>query len=710
LSVHAARISRTDGAPLAATLTRLATESWLAIAIAGAIVAIAFAATGGVVSVDGSTPSGAGLGPNTVVEMALTLAGGLLVVLAFARAHAGRVRVFGLGAATALFALAAYSALSVDWSLAPANSWLEANRTLAYAAAFAGAIALVRLSAGRWRSVIAGVMLAALVLSAYAVASKVVPATLDASDTNARLSVPFGYWNAVGLTAALGIVPSLWLGTRRDGHAVLSALAAPALCILLVALVLSYSRGSVLAAVIGVAVWFALVPLRLRALLLLVVGGLAAGAVVAWAFSQPALADDHVALAARTAAGHRLGLVLGAALVIAFAAALLLRFARDRNPLSASRRRMLGIAALAALALLPVAALGAAVHSSRGLFGTISHGWHELTTPNAQQPSNSASRLTAAGSMQALYWSYALDVFDAHPLAGAGAGAYAVAHERYMTGPAKALNAHGYIFQTLADLGLIGLALSLAVALAWGIAALRAVRPFRARAPGGEYAERIGLVTLVAVVITFVVHSSVDWTYFVPGDAVIALLCAGWVAGRGPARERQESGRPSLALLSRSPIAVAGAATAVAVALVVAWSQWQPLRSEQASVAGSLALANADSALNVADNSLGDRELAVARTDYLAAASRDPLDITPLIGLAGVYNNTVGETGLAQRTLERAVALQPSNAASWYALWQFDIGIPRYTKVGEQALAAAHHLYPYDPGLDKSALENAGVS
>ena len=61
-------------------------------------------------------------------------------------------------------------------------------------------------------------------------------------------------------------------------------------------------------------------------------------------------------------------------------------------------------------------------------------------------------------------------MFDAHPLTGAGAGAYAVAHQQYVTSPAKALNAHSYIFQTLADLGLLGLALSLAVAIGWGIA------------------------------------------------------------------------------------------------------------------------------------------------------------------------------------------------------------------------------------------------
>ncbi len=705
MSAHAAPIRRSGG-PLTDTAVGVVEQCWLSVVIAAVLAAICFGATGGIVSLDASSPSGSGLGPNTVVEMALTLGGGVLVALAFARERDRRIRVFGSAAAIALFALAAFSALSVDWSVSPANSWLEANRTFAYAAAFAGALALVRLVGDRWRSVIAGVLLATVVVGAYAVGSKIAPGSLDPSDTMARLRVPFGYWNAVGLIGALGLAPALWLGSRREGHGVINSLAAPAICLLLVTLVLSYSRGAVLASVVGVAVWFVVVPLRLRALAMLAIGAVTAGGVLAWTFAQPALADDNVALAARSAAGQRLGLVMGAALVVAFAAALVVRFAGDRAPLAPARRRALAIAAFAALALVPVAGVAAAAHSSRGLFGTISHGWEELTTPNAQQPSNSASRFASTGSMQALYWSYALDVFDAHPLAGAGAGAYGVASQRYMAGPAKALNAHGYVFQTLADLGLVGLALSLAVVVGWGLAALRTLAPFRARAPGSDAAERLGLATMAVVVVTFVVHSAVDWVYFIPGEAAIALLCAGWVAGRGPWREALEPGRASAARLARSPLAAAGAAAAIAIALVVAWSQWQPLRSEQAATAGSIAVGNADVELAAGQRAAARRQLVIARRDEAAAIARDPLDITPLVDLAGAYN-AAGRRALAQLTLERAVALQPSNAASWFNLWLLDSSIPRYEKLANQALAAAYQLDPYDPDLDQTTVATA---
>jgi O-antigen ligase len=565
LSAHAAPVSRPDARALRAALSRLALRSWLALGIGAAIAAISFGATANGVSVDGAYV-GSGLPSTTIVEIALTLGSGILVALASALEPRGRIRVFGIGAAIGLCALAALTALSISWSVAPSDSWLEANRTLSYAATFAGAIALVRLVGSRWRSVIAGLLIATVVLSAYAVLGHVIPESLDAGDSYARLQAPFDYWNAVGLTAALGIAPCLWLGARREGHGVLNALAAPALTLLLVALVLSYSRGAVLAAVIGTALWFVLVPLRLRAFALLAIAGVPAAAVIAWTLKQPALADDNVALAARSAAGHRLGLLLLAALVVSFAAALVVRFTAERHPLAARRRRGLSIAVACLLALIPVGGVAALAHSSRGFFGEISHGWHELTTPNGAQPGNSASRLTSGGSMQALYWHYAIEVFDTNPGLGAGAGAYPVAKQRFQRIPAEADNAHGYVFQTLADLGIAGLVLSLLAAAFWCVSAVRATGPHRARAPGAGAAERIGLLTLVAVVVTFTVHSAIDWTWFVPGDAVIALLCAGWVAGRGAPAVRQAPGRLSLTRLAHSPLAAAVAAAAIALA------------------------------------------------------------------------------------------------------------------------------------------------
>ncbi len=48
-----------------------------------------------------------------------------------------------------------------------------------------------------------------------------------------------------------------------------------------------------------------------------------------------------------------------------------------------------------------------------------------------------------------------------------------------------------------------------------------------------ELAERIGLITLAAVVLGFGVQGTLDWTWFFTGLGVPALLAAGWVAGRG---------------------------------------------------------------------------------------------------------------------------------------------------------------------------------
>ena len=108
---------------------------------------------------------------------------------------------------------------------------------------------------------------------------------------------PYGYWNAVGLTAAMGAIGCMWLGARRSGHALLSAMSYPAMGLLLLTLLLAYSRGALVALAVGLLAWFCIVPLRLRGAAVLLCGGVAAAAVAGWSFSVHALSAEQVPLA-----------------------------------------------------------------------------------------------------------------------------------------------------------------------------------------------------------------------------------------------------------------------------------------------------------------------------------------------------------------------------------------------------------------------------
>jgi hypothetical protein len=682
----------------------LPVDALVALALAALLVAVAFVARGGSV-----------LQRTTTVEIGVTLLGAAAVALAIL-AHPPRRRLWG-GATLLLFgALAVWTALSVAWSVQPSDSWQAANLTFAYLAAFAGAIALAHLAPGRWAGVLGGVVLASVVLSGYALLAKVFP-SISPLDLYARLRAPFDYWNAVGLMAALGIPGCLWLGARRDGHAALSALAVPALGLLLVALLLSYGRGPLLAAAVAIAVWFAAVPLRLRGLAVLATAGAGTAVVCAWAFANDALAKDGTPIDVRADAGHSLGLLLLVLLVVLALAGLALGFAMSRTALSPQRRRALGATVLAALALVPLAGLAALAVSDRGLSGSISHGWHQLTDPNAQQPANDPSRLASVGGVRARYWDNGFTIWRKAPWLGVGADGYATARRPIQPDRLRVRHAHGYVPQTLADLGAIGMGISVALLLAWLAAAARAtgVRPRRRwgawlwtlartrdahapppmRPPVQTTPERIGLMTLAATAIAFGVHSAVDWTWFVPATALAGLLSAAWVAGRGPLDEpvTADAARPSLPRgaagwrAARGRAALAG--LVVVVGLAGAWTIWQPQRAVDASDAALDAFA------------AGHLEQAMA--DARDAADRDSLSIDPLLTLAAIQT-AAREPAAARATLERAVDLQPANPETWLRLGQFEL---RRGRVGRalRLLGSALYLDPHGPEAQTSYAE-----
>ena len=89
--------------------------------------------------------------------------------------------------------------------------------------------------------------------------------------------------------------------------------------------------------------------------------------------------------------------------------------------------------------------------------GGYSGAFERLTDPNAQTPANTANRLTATASVRARYWDEAFKIHAAVPWLGAGAGAYGTARQRFRTQTLDVQHAHGYVPQTLADLGWFGL-------------------------------------------------------------------------------------------------------------------------------------------------------------------------------------------------------------------------------------------------------------
>ncbi|MDQ6811317.1 MAG: O-antigen ligase family protein, partial [Actinomycetota bacterium] len=504
---------------------------WPALIVAGLLCFVTFLAGGGL-----------SLARTTMVEMTLTLLAGAIVagVVLFARSPPG---ARGIWPAGLLVAFSALTALSVVWSVQPENSWQDAGRMFAYSGVFGASVALAGVTRARWPALLGGVILAAAVVCGYALLTKVFPDQLDAGDVYARLRAPYSYWNAIGLTAAMGAIGCLWLGARRSGHALLSALAYPLMGLMLVTLMLAYSRGALVALLVGLTLWFVIVPLRLRGAAVLLSGAVGAAVAVAWAFSRHALSSDGVALAARTSAGHQFGVLLATVLVGLTLAGLVLGFTTSRRAPAIASRRRAGALLLGILALALVGFVGALAVSHRGLSGSISHGLHSLTDTHARVP-NTPGRLTAVSSVRARYWNEALKVFKADPALGAGAEGYGTARLRYRSETIDVRHAHGYVVQTLADLGVVGLALTIALLFAWMISAGRATNPFNRRlvswrtpwrwrrSPTPYTPERIGMLSMLTLVVVFGIHSTVDWTWYVPGDACVALLCAGWLAGR----------------------------------------------------------------------------------------------------------------------------------------------------------------------------------
>ena len=641
--------------------------------LGAALVGVAFGAEGGTE-----------LTRTTVTGVLMVARSGVVIAAAFLWGRPGAIH----GMTTLLlFALLAFlTAVSVLWSIVPELTYVETGRTFAYLAVFAAAVAGARVAPRGAPQLLVGLLIGATVPVAYALASRVWPGTLAENEVSNRLGQPFDYWNAVGCVAAMAVPISLWLGSRRAGPAIARVLAYPSMGVCVLAILLTQSRGAAAAAAVGAVAWFALVPLRLRSLPVLVFPLVAASGVAAWALSKDPFAKSLQPLSAKEAVAGDFGALVLLLVVLMVLVGAAVEIVVERREPSARLRRRVGVVAVAVACLAPLGAFTSVAFSERGIGDRID----ELTSETEVAPQEGGGRVFAASSSRGKYWREAFRVFDDRPFEGVGAGAFEKARLRHRTDASVTQHAHGWIPQTMADFGVLGLVVTTLLLFAWVLAALSATgllprRLMRAEgedtpAPRRDWnAPRIALVTLALVPLVFGVQSLLDWTWFIPGNAAMALIAAGFLAGRGPLGEGDG---PEPAERPRRPdrFRVAAAVVAVGTALLLAWTIWQPEASDRAT----------NAALALADERKFDK--ALAKTED--AEDLNPLTPDPLLVRASV-NTAANREDDAQTNLELAVIRFPGDPQTWYRLAAFQLGTLDAPEQALETISGALYLNPH---------------
>jgi len=429
-------------------------------------------------------------------------------------------------AVAALFALVLWSLLSVTWSADAGATILSTERLLVYATALAAATLVVR--AQRYSALVAGVWAGVTLVCGYGVLTRLYPGRFaaDAEIAGRRLAQPVGYWNSLGLLAAVGAVVAVGLlaGTRSRA---LGAAAAASLVPLGLALYFTFSRGGTIALAVGAVVALALDPRRLRFALAGAVGGAAPALAVLEASSLSALTENGATVAQSASAGSTLMKVaLLCALVAAAAGAVLVE--ADRR-VDVSRNTRLAFAALLVVAVLAAAAAVSTKYGSPTSIGR--RAWHSFTAKPPTQTGDLNNRLlTLSNNGRLALWRVAWNDFAAHAAGGSGAGTYYAQWMQNRRDATQVRNAHNLYVETLAELGLPGLLLLAAGLLAPLAAVVRARKLPLVAAAAGAY-------------VAFLLHAAFDWDWQLPGVTLAPLLLgAAVLAAARPAGRRFAAG------------------------------------------------------------------------------------------------------------------------------------------------------------------------
>jgi hypothetical protein len=552
-----------------------------------------------------------------------------------------------------LAAFALWALLSTVWSPGATAPVLEAERGLLYVAAAAAAILLLSFREA-FSALLGGVVAGAVAVALYALATRLFPGRVGGAydpSSGYQLAEPLGYWNALGLLTAIAIL--LAGGFAAHGSRLLTrALAAVSLVVLLPTLYFTFSRGALVALVVGAIVQIAADARRARLLATGLVLGAPALLGVFLASRYHALTTPGDSLTTAQREGRELAAILVVLAVIAVAAALALHLADRRLHVSDRAGRLL-VGLVAAAALLCAAGVLVAAGGPVAAAERAADTFRE--SPPPAEGDLQRRLLSASGNGRSEYWRVVGVMILEEPLLGGGAGSFEAHWFRERSVAFHARDAHNLYLETLAELGPVGLALLLGT-LALPLLALPSARRF-AYAPAA-----------VGAFAAYLVHAGIDWDWEVPAVTVPAIFCAAVLLARSRPDEPPwlTGRRRALTLALLAPLAV--------VALVGHVGN----RAASASIAATEA---GDPA-----RGLAEAKRAITWAPWSEEAWQ----------LKGEAELELGDQNAARRSLERGLRRNPDSWSAW-----FDLAVASRGRERGRALDRATALNPLSPEVEQ---------
>jgi O-antigen ligase len=516
----------------------------------------------------------------------------VLVGAAWGVLPATRLTRAAMAALALLGGFVAWNALAATWSISSERTLQELSRVACYLGVFLLAVSIHRDRERAVRGTVHAVAAAIVLIAALALVSRLAPNSFPSSHatasflrgTQARLGWPLNYWNGLAALIAVGLPLLLSIATSAR-RLLVQAAAAAALPVVALVGYLTFSRGGAIASGVAVLAFLALTPDRFSKLATMIVAAGGTAILIGGAVHRGAV--EH-GLANHLAAVQ--GRQLFVAIVLVSAGVALAQVGIGLAARHGTLPRLLQISPAHARGLLAAGVVVALIVAvAVGAPSRLSHAWHDFKVQRTSSQDLPGRFGSTAGNGRYDMWRVAVRATSGHVLGGSGPGTYQLLWEPRAPYYSYVINAHSLYVETLAEDGVIGLALLAGFfALVLAAAVRHSVR--------SKFETSTIAAGAAAALLAFAISAIADWTWQLPVLPVTFLLLGAAVLAPSSRRHRgmREPGGVGSRKVIRAGMILAALACLMAIGIPLATTN--AVRSSQAAASAnepSLALSDA---------------------------------------------------------------------------------------------------------------------